>query len=76
MTLDKIAVVTITPPLDICQTELSTVFNARYENKVANKSNTAGQKAFTNGPTGLDNVFECSNNRLYVDKLSFDFLRF
>jgi hypothetical protein len=41
---EKIAVVIMTPPLEICQTLLATMFKAIYDNKDANKSITAGKR--------------------------------
>lgn len=41
---ENIAVVMMTPPLEICQTLLATMFNAIYDSKDANKSITAGKR--------------------------------
>lgn len=50
---DKIAVVTITPPREICQTELSTMLSAMYENRVESISMRAGKKAEEIGALGF-----------------------
>jgi hypothetical protein len=53
------AVVIITPPLEICQTLLATIFKAIYDNKEAIKSITAGNTNKLRGAGGLLRVYVC-----------------
>ncbi len=57
MNRESKAVVTMFPPLDICQTELSTKFNAIFERSVDKRSKTVGQMATDMGASGLTSIF-------------------
>jgi hypothetical protein len=50
---ENMAVVTMTPPLEICQTLLATILRAIYDNSVAIRSMIAGNNIRNAGALGF-----------------------